>query len=136
MPATLSHLQVNIDSANIGFYRDLFQAFGWTTIHDDGAVLGVGAGDGPSLWFVPKASAAENDYDGNGVNHIAVGAASVAEVDEAAGYLASGGIPALFETPRHRPEFSMGPGQTYYQVMFASPDRLLFEVVYMGPLAG
>ncbi len=36
-------------------------------------------------------------------------------------------------TPRHRPEFSQGPDQTYYQVMFESPDRVLFEVVYTGP---
>jgi hypothetical protein len=30
----------------------------------------------------------------------------------------------------------MGPGETYYQVMFTSPDGVLFEVVYTGPLVG
>ena len=39
----------------------------------------------------------------------------------------------LFETPRHRPEFAESDGHTYYQVMFASPDGILFEIVYVGP---
>jgi hypothetical protein len=41
----------------------------------------------------------------------------------------------LFDTPRHRPDFSQSPDHTYYQIMFESPDRILFEVVYTGPLA-
>jgi hypothetical protein len=49
-------------------------------------------------------------------------------------WLKESGIPHLFETPRHRPEFSEGDN-TYYQVMFESPDRILFEVVYTGPKA-
>jgi hypothetical protein len=67
------------------------------------------------------------------VNHIGIGAASVADVDAVAGYLASKGVAALFETPRHRPDFSASESETYYQVMFESPDRVLFEVVYTGP---
>ena len=39
----------------------------------------------------------------------------------------------LFETPRHRPDFAHGEDTTYYQVMFESPDRILFEIVYTGP---
>jgi len=50
-------------------------------------------------------------------------------------YLKKAGVPALFETPRHRPDFCSSPDQTYYQVMFESPDRLLFEVVYSGPIS-
>jgi hypothetical protein len=38
----------------------------------------------------------------------------------------------LFETPRHRPEFS-SEDSTYYQIMFESPDRILLEFVYTGP---
>ena len=38
----------------------------------------------------------------------------------------------LFETPRYRPDFSSEPN-TYYQIMFESPDRILFEIVYVGP---
>jgi len=56
-----------------------------------------------------------------------------AGVDATVDYLKSHGVEALFETPRHRPEFSQKPDQTYCQVMFASPDCVLFEVVYSGP---
>ena len=35
----------------------------------------------------------------------------------------------LFETPRHRAEFTNSPEQTYYQVMFETPDRILVEIV-------
>ena len=48
-------------------------------------------------------------------------------------------VELVFETPHHRPEIIAGTGGpegfTYYQVMFASPDNLLFEVVYTGPKA-
>ena len=61
------------------------------------------------------------------------------DVDAAVDYLRERGITPLFETPRHRPEIIEGTGgpdgHTYYQVMFASPDNLLFEVVYTGPKA-
>ena len=60
------------------------------------------------------------------MNHIAVGAESVSDVDAAGQYLRGKGVALLFETPRHRPEFS-SPGETYYQVMF--------EFVYTGPHA-
>jgi hypothetical protein len=56
-------------------------------------------------------------------------------VDEMVAYLKAHGTPSLFGTPRHRPDFSSGSGQTYYQVMFESPDRVLFEVVYTGPIS-
>jgi hypothetical protein len=67
------------------------------------------------------------------MNHLGIGAASQVDVDAAVAYLAERGVAALFETPRHRPEFSGSEEQTYYQVMFESPDRILFEVVYTGP---
>jgi catechol 2,3-dioxygenase-like lactoylglutathione lyase family enzyme len=100
---------------------------------DQDQFFGSGASNGASLWFIGEVKDAANDYDGPGVNHIAIGAESQADVDSTVAYLNGRGVPALFETPRHRPEFSMGPDQTYYQVMFESPDRVLFEVVYTGP---
>lgn len=133
MKTTLSHLQVNIDPANLPFYRELFAFLGWVLLWDQEEVLGVGAGNEASAWFVAKTNGASNDYDGPGVNHIGIGAGSVADVDAAARYLAAHNVQALFDTPRHRPEFAGGPDQTYYQVMFESPDRVLFEVVYTGP---
>ncbi len=67
------------------------------------------------------------------MNHLAIGAESQADVDAIAADLTERGVALLFETPRHRPEFAQSDAQTYYQVMFASPDRILFEVVYTGP---
>lgn len=133
MKTRLYHLQVNIAPANLPFYTELMGFLGWDTIFADEGILGVGAANGASLWFVPQMKEAANDYDGPGMNHIGVGADSIADVDAAVGYLEEHNIPALFETPRHRPEFASGPDQTYYQVMFESPDRVLFEVVYTGP---
>jgi catechol 2,3-dioxygenase-like lactoylglutathione lyase family enzyme len=68
-----------------------------------------------------------------GLNHLGIAAESIADVDATVRYLEDRGIPALFETPRHRPDFSQDEKSTYYQVMFESPDRILFEVVYTGP---
>ena len=89
--------------------------------------------------FNGHANDAANDYDGPGTNHFAIGVNTQADVDAAADYLRERDIALLFETPRHRPEIIAGIGgsedATYYQVMFESPDDLLFEVVYTGPKA-
>jgi catechol 2,3-dioxygenase-like lactoylglutathione lyase family enzyme len=83
------------------------------------------------------ANEAAYDYDGRGTNHVAIGVNAQVDVDATVAYLRERDIAPLFETPRHRPEAVTivgGPdGDTYYQVMFATPDDLLFEVVYTGP---
>lgn len=133
MQSFLAHLQVNVEGANLDFYRKLFGFLGWITLLDQDGYLGLAGSSGASLWFVAETNGAQNDYDGRGVNHIAIGAPEIGDVDSVAGFLAETGVPALFETPRHRPEFAMTPDETYYQVMFESPDRVLFEVVFTGP---
>ena len=133
MQTSLSHIQINVRSANMPFYKDLMTFLGWQMIYDDPNMLGVGGKEGASLWFAGGAKEVSNDYDGPGTNHISIGTESPADVDATVAYLAERGVPALFETPRHRPEFS-DEGRDYYQVMFESPDRILFEVVYTGPL--
>ena len=144
MKSSLSHAMILVRPENMGFYRDLFGFLGWGTIFDGDVggglpMLGVsgerGEG-GESLWFAGQVNEATNDYDGPGVNHLAIGTESQADVDETAAFLTERGVELLFETPRHRPEFSSGEGKTYYQIMFASPDRILWEVVYTGPKAG
>ena len=55
--------------------------------------------------------------------------------DDVVAYLQGKGVATLHETPRHRPEFTGDPAQTYYQVMFVSPDGIQFEIVYTGPKA-
>lgn len=87
-----------------------------------------------SLWFAGVTKPVANDYDGPGMNHLGFAVPSQVDVDKVVDFLQERGVPALFGTPRHRPEFS-SPGQTYYQVMFESPDRILFEIVYTGPIA-
>ena len=129
----LSHLQINVQPENLGFYRDLFTFLGWRIIYDGPDMLAVGDPNKVSLWFSPGAKPVAYDYDGAGVNHLGVGVEALADVDAAARFLTEKGIPHLFETPRHRPDFSESETHTYYQVMFESPDRILFEIVYMGP---
>jgi catechol 2,3-dioxygenase-like lactoylglutathione lyase family enzyme len=131
--SALSHMQVNIRPANMPFYKDLATFLGWKTLYDSAEMLGVAGTNDASLWFAAEAKDANNDYDGPGVNHLGIGVDAQADVDTAAAWLKERGVELLFETPRHRPEFSSGEGQTYYQVMFESPDRILFEVVYTGP---
>ena len=132
MQTTVAHLQINVAQANLPFYRDLAELLGLSTIYGDDSMLGVGAANQSSLWFAAGAKEVANDYDGPGVNHIGLGAASIADVDAVVAWLEGKGVARLFETPRHRPDFSHGDN-TYYQVMFESPDRVLFEVVYTGP---
>jgi len=132
MQSKLGHLQFNVQPTNVPFYKDFLAAMGWQTIYATENMIGVGDQNGVSLWFVGQVKAVTNDYDGPGMNHLALAVAAQAEVDAAAAYLTAQGVTLLFETPRHRPEFAQGPDQTYYQVMFETPDRILLEVVYTG----
>lgn len=134
MKAPLGHIQFNVRQENLPFYRDLLVFLGWELIGDWPGMIGLGSVEGQSLWFSGAATAVSNDYDGPGMNHLAFAAASVADVDEAVAFLTARGVASLFETPRHRPEFARDAQSTYYQVMFESPDRILFEIVYIGPL--
>ena len=130
----LGHIQLNVQPQNLAFYKDLFAFFGWPTLEDDPTMFGVGTDVFNSLWFYTGANEARNDYDGAGMNHLGLLVQSQGEVDQMVDYLRERNIAPLFETPRHRPEFAMDSEHTYYQVMFESPDRILFEVVYMGRL--
>jgi catechol 2,3-dioxygenase-like lactoylglutathione lyase family enzyme len=136
MQTHLGHIQVNVAAENLPFYQDLFAFLEWPVIHDGDGALGLSGKSNDSIWFVGGAKEVENDYDGPGMNHIGIGAGSQADVDETVVYLPEHGIDCLFETPRHRPDFAMSEEHTYYQVMFESPDRVLFEVVYTGPKQG
>lgn len=133
MKSKLGHLQVNINPKNLLFYKELFSFLDWSVLYSDENMLGVGDKNGSSLWFASPLKQASNDYDGFGMNHLAIAVEKQTEVDQTAAYLEEKTITTLFDTPRHRPEFCGDPKETYYQVMFESPDRILFEVVYTGP---
>src|SRR5712692_9605680 len=133
MQSSLGHIQFNVRAASVPFYKDLMAFLGWQSIYEEEGMLGVGGSTGASLWFMSQTKDVSNDYDGPGMNHLGIAAESQADVDAAASYLRERGVELLFGTPQHRPEFAQGEDQTYYQVMFASPDRVLLEVVYTGP---
>jgi len=130
---TVGHMQINVDSRNLPFYRELFGFLGFQTLYSDDNIFGAGDANHTGLWFGGELKPVVNDYDGPGMNHLAVSVPKQSDVDEVVAYLQAHSIPALFETPRHRAEFSESPEHTYYQVMFESPDRILFEIVYTGP---
>jgi catechol 2,3-dioxygenase-like lactoylglutathione lyase family enzyme len=130
--SSIGHLQFNVQPENLGYYRDLLTFLGWQTIHEDAGMLGVGGEGGASLWFAGACNEVKNDYDGAGFNHIGMSVPAQADVDATVEYLRNAGVTLLFDTPRHRVEFS-GEDATYYQVMFETPDRILIEVVYQGP---
>lgn len=130
----LGHIQFNVYPQHLVFYKELFTFLGWPALEESQTMLGVGSSVFNSLWFFGDANANRNDYDGPGMNHMGLLVQSQSEVDQMVAYLRERGMHPLFGTPRHRPEFSMDSEHTYYQVMFESPDHILFEVVYMGRL--
>lgn len=133
MQTHFAHIQFNVEPSNVPFYKDLMAFLGWQTLYATEEMIGVAGKNGESLWFMGQAKAVSNDYDGPGMNHIGIGTPSQADVDSVASYLTERGVELLFETPRHRAEFSQSADDTYYQVMFETPDRILMEVVYTGP---
>jgi hypothetical protein len=58
--------------------------------------------------------------------------AETKDVDTVKDFLEEKNTRMLFDTPKHRPEFSSQEDETYYQIMFESPDKILWEVVYIG----
>lgn len=135
------HMEIRIDMKNASFYKDFFSFLGWNVICDAEVapgkkLLGIEDGNKVSLWFCDPQKEVSNHYDGIGMNHIGFSVPDQADVDKAVAFIKERSIPPLFETPRHRPEFCDAPANTYYQVMFETPDRLLFEVVYTGPKQG
>jgi catechol 2,3-dioxygenase-like lactoylglutathione lyase family enzyme len=127
------HLQVNVDFKNSAFYKGLMEFLGWETMFEGEDMSGFKSKQDVDLWFVDAEKNITQDYDAKGVNHIGIRVEKQENVDQLVEFLASQNVPALFETPRHRPEFVAIETDTYYQVMFESPDRVLFEVVYKGP---
>lgn len=133
MKATLGHIQVNVDFSHIAFYTDLMKLFGWSELYADDAMAGyMGEGD-VSIWFSQAPEVGTHNPSAMGLSHIGIKVENQDQVDEAVEYLKSHDIAPLHNTPAHRTEFAAGDDQTYYQVIFESPDKILFEVLYAGP---
>lgn len=134
MKSQLYHLQLNIDfESNSSFYKDLMEAMGWNLIFEDKNMMGYKTEESADLWFIDSDSKEKQDYDSVGVNHISIKVGELKNVDEITSQLEKNGIQMLFGTPKHRSDFAASEDDTYYQIMFESPDRILFEIVYVGP---
>ena len=133
MKSHFYHIQVNIDFSNLPFYKELFSFMGWSIIFEEKEVIGYKSEKTGDIWFVPAPKKVQTDYDAIGVNHISLRVEEQKDVDAVTEFIQKKEIPPLFNTPRHRPEFASTENDTYYQVMFESPDKVLFEIVYIGP---
>ncbi|MFN8514510.1 MAG: VOC family protein [Chloroflexia bacterium] len=110
MQTRIAHMQFNVAAANLPFYRELFGFLGWEVIDDSAGSLGVADAGGASLWFVGQVKDVANDYDGPGLNHLAIGAASIADVDATAEGFLVGGRWSCFSGRRSTDPIS--PGRT------------------------
>ncbi len=133
MKSYFYHIQVNISFANLVFYKNLMTFLGWSVIFETSDTIGFKSERNGDLWFVDNSSKESIDYDKKGMNHLSIRVEKQSDIDEVVAYLKKNSTQSLFETPRHRPEFTSEPNETYYQVMFTSPDNVLFEIVYIGP---
>lgn len=132
MKSSFYHIQINVDFQNAAFYRDLMTFLGWKPIFEDHETLGFKSESNGDVWFYGDVKKIQGDYDAIGMNHLAFRVEESADIDSLATYLTKSNVKMLFDTPRHRPEFASSEKETYYQVMFESPDGILFEVVYIG----
>ena len=132
MESSLDHVQVNVRVENMDFYKEFMAFLGWNTILEMEGYFGAGGSSAASLWFAADVKDVPSDYDAPGLNHVGIAVFRQSLVDETIAWLKERGIEGLFETPRHR-EVPGREGDTYYQVMFESPDGALFEVLYIGP---
>ncbi len=132
MKSYIYHLQLNISFANLAFYKGLFAFLGWSIIFETLDTIGFKSNHNGDLWFVDNSSMEKLDYDKKGMNHLSIRVEKQSNLDQVVSYLKENNIESLFDTPRHRPEFTSAQNETYYQVMFATPDNLLFEIVYIG----
>jgi len=104
----------------------------WSIIFETNEVVGYKSGTNGDLWFIKSENLDSNSYDAIGVNHISLRVGEAENVDDIKTFLEKSGTKMLFDTPKHRPEFTSSEKETYYQIMFETPDKILFEIVYIG----
>ena len=132
MKSHLNHIQININPKNMVFYKELMKFLGWSVIFEDEEFAGYGSGQEGSVWFVKSPKSDQSDSDMVGISHVGLSVSEMKDIDEAVTFLKSKEIECLFDTPKHRPEFAGSKDETYYQVLFRSPDNVLFEIMYTG----
>lgn len=133
MKSHFLHMQINIDfDKNSAFYREFMSFLGWNIVFETKGIIGFTSGQNGDIWFIDSKKKETMDYDMIGMNHIAIKVDSQENMEKTIKFLKSKGIHGLFETPRHRPEFVQKEDETYYQIIFETPDKAQFELVYVG----
>ncbi len=133
MKSYFYHLQINIDfEQNNQFYKDLMQYLGWNIIFEGDGMFGFRSDTTGDVWFLNSQKKEIMDYDMVGVNHISIRVEEQSNIDQILEFLKQRNIQSLFDTPRHRPEFTAKENETYYQIIFETPDKIQFEIVYIG----
>lgn len=126
------HIQINIDfEKNNKFYKDLMEFLGWDIIFEKENTIGYKSKTNGDIWFCDSLKKELSDYDNYGLSHIAIRVDKQDDIDRIIEFLKSREIKTLFDTPRHRPEFT-SENETYYQIIFESPDKVQIEIVYIG----
>ncbi len=134
MQSHFYHVQINIDySKNSQFYRELMTFLGWSVIFENDKIAGYKSSASGDIWFVDSIDKETVSYDKIGINHISIRVGTQANLDQTIDFLKAKSIETLFNTPRHRPEFTSNDKETYYQIIFETPDKIQFEIVYIGP---
>lgn len=132
MVSSLNHIQFNIAPENRSFYKDFFSFLDWTPLVEGDGMLGVQSDPSNSVWFIVNDSEGVQNYDDKGFNHIGIKVGKIEDVKQAEQYLRERGVEMLFDTPRHRPDFVSDESQTYYQIIFTTPDNIQMEIMYNG----
>ena len=133
MKSHFYHIQINIDfEKNNKFYKDLMEFLGWDIIFEKENTLGYKSKTNGDIWFCDSLKNELSDYDNFGLSHIAIRVDKQEDIDHIVEFLKSKGTKLLFDTPRHRPEFTSQKDETYYQVIFETPDKIQIEIVYIG----
>lgn len=137
MKTSLYHVQLNVahPQRSFPFYRALLEYFEYRTLAATGGVMGMTNGT-TDFWII----ATLDDHrrpafhrKRTGLNHLAFGAVSRADVDAFhREFLVARGIASLYGPPREYPEYTAG----YYAVFFEDPDRLKLEVAHVPGRTG
>ncbi len=128
---SLYHIQLNVSDASksLPFYKDFFGYLGYTITDESPEHIGFSNGT-TDFWIIEteKEFKAHGFHRKNtGINHLAFKLESREAVDTFVNeFLKPRGISALYESPKHFPEY----GGEYYAVYFEDPDRIKLEVMY------
>lgn len=124
--------QINIVADNASFYRDVLSHLGWSITFEDRNMTGYWNELNGELWFVDTQKKRLSETDNLDVRQITIKLPTKIDVDHAQLFLEKRGVKMLNGTPKFRPELSTQKDELYYQIIFESPDKIRFEVLYQG----